>query len=130
MRTGSVGNRNAEDIVKTLPEEKRGPLSSTRKIMLDRGYSEEIEYDAISVEPVLTYSKSENQVIALRYKWEVCASIFLGTYERFDELEKPVKDRLANFQITDDDGNRWLKFGLPEQQDIFLYGLEKLFSDS
>lgn len=124
-----MGNRNAEDIVKTLPQEKKGPLSAIRNILLDRGYMEEMEYDAINVEPVFSYSKSESQVIVLRYKWEISVSISLRNQLRFEDLEKSVRDSLANLIIKDDDGNLWLKFGLPEQHDLFLTTLEKLFPD-
>jgi len=127
LRTGSVGNRNVDDIVNTLPAPKKGAVSQVRNILLDLEYIEEMEYDAVNVEPVLTYSRSEDQLIVLRYKWEVNVSISLKRPEILDDLQKTVKDELANFLVKDDEGDCWLKFSLPEQQESFFSTLRKLF---
>ena len=109
MRTGSVGNRNAEDMVNTLVEPKRIVISSVRTRLLSFGFSEEVEYDAINIEPVLIYNKAE-QVVLLKHKWEVVALVPLSTananYESLKDLES-----------LDEDGNRWLRFDLPSSQD-------------
>ena len=57
MRTGAVGNRSAEDMVNTLVEPKKTVISSMRSKLITQGYSEEVEYDAINIEPVLIYSR-------------------------------------------------------------------------
>lgn len=123
MRTGSFGDRNAEDMLRTLPAEKKKVISSIRSKLLENGYIEEAEYDALNVEPVLKYSKSETEVIFLRHKWELTAMIPVTdskkklAYIRFDQL---ISKRL----FTDDDGNRWIKFQLPGEESDALQVLE------
>ena len=121
LRTGSVGNRTAEEMVKTLVEPKKAVVSHIREKLLGMGYTEEVEYDAINIEPVLVYSKSERSIVFLRHKWELCASI------PFDPKKTEEKQTLADlkvdvskYQTKDEEGNMWLRFELPKDQD-FLF---------
>jgi hypothetical protein len=107
-------------MVSTLPEPKKETISSVRKKLIDLGFLENVEYDAINIEPVLIYSKSQSLTVFLRHKWETTSSILLK-----GELESEVPaDDIAKYLVVDDDGNRWLKFGLPEQEGAFFLVLE------
>ena len=75
MRTGSVGNRSADEMVKTLVESKKTVISSIRDKLIADGYAEDVEYDAINIEPVLIYSKSEKCSLFVRHKWALVALI-------------------------------------------------------
>ncbi|MCL4518727.1 MAG: hypothetical protein M1587_05970 [Thaumarchaeota archaeon] len=108
LRTGSIGNRSAEDLVKTLVEPKKNVISAVRNRLLSLGYSEEVEYDAVNIEPVLIYNKAE-QVVLLKHKWDLVAMI-------------PIKSEVAGpasfkeFETQDEDGNKWFRFNLPADQ--------------
>jgi hypothetical protein len=126
LRTGSVGNRSAEDMVNTLILEKKVVIASTRKALLDRGYFEDVEYDSINIEPVLIYSKSEKNLVFVRHKWEMSASI---PFPESASAEAAVKadPEIKALMAVDDDGNRQLKFKLPDQENILLEILDAIF---
>jgi len=111
-----VGNRSAEDMIRTMVEPKKSVISSARKKLLDRGYAEEVEYDAINIEPVLIYSKSDAKVMFLRHKWETSAQIALQSIPDQNELLGSEQGKLGSFLVTDEEGNKWLKFKLPEYE--------------
>jgi hypothetical protein len=114
MRTGSVGNRSADDMIRTLVEPKKSTIISARKKLLERGFTEEIEYDAINIEPVLIYSRSGDKVILLRHKWETIAQIPLLESSNEKEFLSQNQGRMNNFLVKDEQGNAFLEFGLPE----------------
>ena len=122
LRTGSVGNRNAEDLIRTLPGEKKAVISALRLKLLEGGYIEDAEYDAINVEPVLKYSKSEYELVFLRFKWELAAMIPVADTARKNDANFG-KD-FSKFIFVDDDGIRWLKFKLPDEENNALNALE------
>ncbi len=126
MRTGSVGNRNVEDMINTLPEPKKKAIYSLRKILLDHGYLEDAEYDAINVEPVLIYSKSEKNVLVLRHKWELSATILVPDPEKLKEDNDTMDMSLHDSLVIDEDGKHWLKFSLPKEESMILRVLEDL----
>ena len=126
MRTGSVGNRSADDMIRTLVEPKKTVISSLRKKLLERGYVEEVEYDAINIEPVLIYSKSHVNVIFLRHKWETSAQIALQSISNRNELLGSDGGKLSRFLITDEEGNQWLKFKLPEFEENAVETLDSI----
>ena len=97
-----------------------------RKKLLERGYMEEVEYDAINIEPVLIYSKSDVKVIFLRHKWETSAQIALQLVPNQSELLGSDQEKLSNFLVTDEEGNQWLKFKLPEYEKRALQTLESI----
>lgn len=125
MRTGSVGNRSAEDMVKTLVEPKKTAVSSIREKLLSAGYSEEVEYDSINIEPVLIYSVSETNRLFVKHKWDLTALLPV----RSDAMKQQVLSfdpNLAKYEFVDDDNNSWLKFKLPNDEELILKVLKTL----
>lgn len=122
MRTGAVGNRSAEEMVRTLVEPKKSAVSSIRQKLLAIGYSEEVEYDAVNIEPVLIYSLSVRNVLLVKHKWELCALIPFGE----DNVSVFSDEDLLKYEIVDDEKNRWLKFVLPNEEEDVLKILGKL----
>jgi hypothetical protein len=96
-----------------------------RRKLLDRGYAEEVEYDAINIEPVLIYSKSEVKTIFLRHKWETNAQIPLKLVNDQKEIPGLIEGKLNSFLVTED-GNQSLKFRLPEDEEKALETLDSL----
>ncbi len=83
LRTGSVGGRNVEDLIKTIAVDKRKTITEIREHLLSIGYSEDVEYDPINVEPIITYSKYGKQRILLKHKWALRSVIIIHS-----ELDK------------------------------------------
>ncbi len=117
MRTGAVGNRSAEDMVNTLAEPKKSVVSSIRKKLLTSGFSEEVEYDSINIEPVLIYSKSDSRVLFLKHKWELTALIPMISRQTSEKIKSAVNIDLSKYETTDEEGMNWLKFKLPEDEE-------------
>ena len=113
-------------MIRTLVEPKKSVISSARKKLLERGYVEEVEYDAINIEPVLIYSKSEVKVIFLTHKWETLAQIPLLSVPNQKELLGSAERKLSSFLVTDEEGNQWLKFKLPEYEEKALETLDSM----
>ena len=126
LRTGSVGNRSAEDMVKTLVEPKKSVISRVREKLLSMGYNEEVEHDAINVEPVLIYSNSERTVF-LRHKWELSASIPVESkqMEKKESLPELNMD-LSKYLTKDEEERKWLKFELPNDPEALFLILGKM----
>ncbi len=126
-RTGSVGNRSADDMVKTLVEPKKTVISSIRGKLIAEGYSEEVEYDAINIEPVLIYSKSEKRSLFVKHKWALIALIPIqSTEDQVHIFSRASEIDPAKYETTDEEGNRWLKFQLPSDEDIAMKVLQKI----
>jgi hypothetical protein len=124
MRTGSVGNRSAEDMVNTLVEPKKRVISQIRKRLLELGYTEDVEYDSINIEPVLIYRKSEHSVF-LKHKWELVGMIPINKSE--DSLDLANFDpEISALEITDEEGNHWVKLQLPGMNDKLISLIEKM----
>jgi hypothetical protein len=127
VRTGSVGNRSADDMVRTLVEPKKTVISSIRNKLLTDGFSEEVEYDAINIEPVLIYSKSEKRVLFVKHKWALTALIPIQTDEDRNRIFLNVEEiDPSKFETTDEEGNRWLEFQLPCDEDLVMKTLQKI----
>ena len=124
MRTGSVGNRSAEDMVRTLVEPKKSAISSLRNKLLAMGLSEDVEYDAINIEPVLIYSKSEERSVFLKHKWETIALIPIQTEKERSNFSK-YGGAIKKFEFADEEGNLWLKFLLPMEEQNLIDLLEE-----
>lgn len=128
MRTGSVGNRSAEDMVKTLVEPKRSVISSLRNKLLSKGFLEDVEYDAINIEPVLIYSKSGSSVLFVKHKWALVALIPLESdLDRARILSSASELHTEKYETTDEEGIHWLKFQLPEDEDTIMKLLFKMW---
>jgi hypothetical protein len=120
LRTGAVGNRTADDMVNTLVEPKKSVLSSIRKKLLASGFSEEVEYDSINIEPVLIYSKSDTKVLFLKHKWELTALIPIISDETKEKIQSILKIDLSKYETNNEEGKSWLKLKLPEDEDTAL----------
>ena len=125
MRTGSVGNRSAEDMVKPLVEPKKTAISSIREKLLNAGYSEEVEYDAINIEPVLTYSISETNTLLVKHKWELTALLPIRS-DTMKQIVLSFDQNLEKYMFVDEDNNRWVKFKLPNDEELILKVLKTL----
>jgi len=112
-------------MIRTLVEPKKTVITSMRRKLLDRGYAEEVEYDAINIEPVLIYSKSEVKTIFLRHKWQTSAQIPLELVTNQKEIHGLIEGKLSSFLVTED-GNQSLKFRLPEDEEKALETLDSL----
>jgi hypothetical protein len=113
-------------LVRTLPESKKTPISSIRSELLKRGFQEELENDAINVEPVLIYSKSENDTVVVRFKWELNCAILVSNIQKFNS--SPPRTTYSKFLIKDEDDRFWMKFNLPENETEALGALDSLSS--
>ncbi|MHB8567651.1 MAG: hypothetical protein ACYC7D_00990 [Nitrososphaerales archaeon] len=121
MRTGSVGNRTVEDMVNTLVEPKKKTIQSIRQKLLGQGFSEEVEFDSIEIEPVMIYSKSGKRLIFLKHKWVTVALVIVdkNKVEKFSKLGLS----LAKLETNAQDGATWLKFELPGEEGDALNAL-------
>jgi len=108
--------------VKTLPEAKRTVVSSIREKLLRLSYQESPEYDAINVEPVLIYSKSEKNSMFLKFKWELYCAIPVLDIQKFETSDLNLT--CSKFLTEDDEGRHWLKFKLPEEETLALETLQ------
>jgi hypothetical protein len=110
MRTGSVGNRDAETLIGTLVEPKRSVLGKLRGMLLSSGYSEETGYDAINVESYVSYSISKRPRFILKHKWELAVFVVLeNRSEQMKLLEKFPIIKGRHFEENPDDGGLWIK---------------------
>ncbi len=116
-------------MINTLPKEKKQAISSMRKILLNHGFLEDVEYDSINIEPVLKYSKSGRDTVFLRHKWELTATIPVLDSGRLKIIEGIFKDKSPEYLITDDEGNQWMKFMLPDSQEDVTRVLDQVFAD-
>jgi hypothetical protein len=127
MRTGSVGNRRAEEMVRTLVEPKKTVISGVRERLVKLGFLEEVEYDSINIEPVLIYSKDSKKIVFLKHKWDLVAMIPLKSSTFPDGLDSGgVTDQLVRFQFEDEEANPWLKFALPGDETQLFQALDLL----
>ena len=99
-------------MVKTLVEPKRTVISSLRNKLLSLGYVEEVEYDAINIEPVLIYSKSEKKVLFVKHKWSLVAQIPIQDGQYLKQLETKNPE-IQKYKVEDEDGTKWIRFDLP-----------------
>lgn len=111
--------------MRTLVEPKKNAISSIRQKLLAAGYSEEVEYDSVNIEPVLIYSVSEKNVLFVKHKWELTALIPIRS-ENKNEVVTITKEDLSKYEHVDDDGNRWLKFALPNDEELIIRILKTL----
>jgi hypothetical protein len=126
LRTGSIGNRDAETLVNTLPEPKKSILQAIRRELLSLGYSEEAGYDAINIESYVAYSaKGENRFF-LKHKWEVVVVAVLDSdSERQKVLNKIPSLQKKEFEPTED-STMALKLD-PKEEKETIFELAKYF---
>jgi hypothetical protein len=110
LRTGSIGNRDAESLFSTLVEPKKSVLGKARSLLLSLGYVEDTGYDAINVESYVLYSLSNVPRFILKHKWEVTVLLILHDQSELTELfEKFPGFRDRQFEQNPEDGTRWAK---------------------
>jgi hypothetical protein len=111
-------------MVNTLVEPKKSVISRVRKRALELGYSEDVEYDSINIEPVLIYRKSGLSVF-LKHKWELVAMIPIKT-PSVEGLEiENLDQKISALEVEDEDGNRWIKMQLPDKLNELLSLIQK-----
>ena len=121
MRTGSIGNRDAETLINTLVEPKRSTLMKLRSALLLRGYSEEAGYDAINIESYVSYSVSNVPRFTLKHKWELAVIFVLQNQKEHDDLSlrlPSIKER--QFEQNAEDGTLWLKLDPASESQLIL----------
>ena len=130
MRTGSIGNRDAETLINTLVEPKKSALSSLRTQLLSLGYSEEAGYDAINIESHVLYSFSGDGRFLFKHKWELAVLVVLHSEEervavigRFPEIEN------KQFEKNDEDGTIWVKID-PLAESALIVRMAESFAKS
>jgi hypothetical protein len=102
MRTGSIGNRDAETLVNTLPEPKKSILQSIERELVSLGYTEEAGFDAINIESYLSYSLQGKTRFFLKHKWEVLALLVLySESEKKFVVEKFPALSMKSFEVED-----------------------------
>jgi hypothetical protein len=101
-------------MMNTLPEPKRSTLAPIRDKLLVFGFSEEVEYDYINVEPVLVYHGPGRLTILLKHKGETSASVLLETEEQINRVLKTAP-KFESLVFEDEQGKTWLRFPLPDR---------------
>ena len=107
-------------MVKTLVEPKKTVISSLRARLLSIGFQEEVEYDPINIEPVLIYSRlQDEQSVLVKHKWELIALVPMQT-EKQRNFAQNSSQPLSEFDYEDEEGNLWLKFQLPKDEEFLV----------
>lgn len=108
-------------------EPKKTVISSIRNKLLAEGFLEEVEYDAINIEPVLIYTKSEKRVLFVKHKWALVAMIPIQSEEdRVRIMSGARESKPESYETTDESGNNWLSFQLPKDETIVLKILHQI----
>jgi hypothetical protein len=111
LRTGSIGNRDAESLINTLVEPKKSILSKLRTDLLNIGYSEEAGYDPINVESYVSYSIAGITRFIFKHKWELAVLfIFANSEEKEKALKKYPGLNSKKVEINEEDATMWLSF--------------------
>lgn len=110
LRTGSIGNRDAENLIGTLVEPKKSTLAKIRASLLSLGYVENADYDAINVESYVSYALSNIPRFILKHKWELVVILILHDQTELSELlERFPNFKERQFEQNQDDAARWVK---------------------
>jgi hypothetical protein len=118
-------------MVRTLVEPKKSSISSMRKKLLALGFSEEVEFDPIEIEPVMIYSKSGERTVFLKHKWATVALVLLISPEKEKELSEKFPGLLSNrLEENLQDGTRWMRFSLPQDEEEVIETLNFITKDS
>jgi hypothetical protein len=121
MRTGSIGNRDAESIVNTLEEPKKKALTELRAVLLGRGFLEEIEYDAINVESYISYSIANRPKFIIKFKWEFATFLIIeNQIEQRQLLLHFHSMEGRQFETNSDDGTIWVKLDPVADQQLIM----------
>lgn len=127
MRTGSVGNRTVDDMVKTLVEPKKAIISSVREKLIALNFSEEVEFDPIEIEPVIIYSLGGKRRIFLKHKWATVALLLFDDKETGKKAISNLGLEPSRLEANNEDGTTWIRFELPVDGNRFQKALTTQF---
>jgi hypothetical protein len=130
LRTGSIGNRDAESLINTLVEPKKSILGELRYRLVSLGYQEETGYDAINVESYVAYSRFGKLRFILKHKWEIGVYLVLHEENEKDRVGlklATLKDR--KIEKNENDETSWLKLN-PETDAKLIIDLFEFFADA
>ena len=127
MRTGSIGNRDAESLVNTLVEPKKTIIRELRALLLSLGYQEEAGYDAINIESYISYSKSNLPRFILKHKWELAAFAIINDKEKHSILENYSDLKKRETGVNEGDGLVWIKLDMVEDKETIRALAERYF---
>ena len=121
MRTGSIGNRDAETLINTLVEPKKSTLGNLRKHLLEEGFGEEADYDAINIESYIAYSLSGQTRFIFKHKWNLSVTLLLKNGDEETMLKRKVPESASlEFSRNEDDGTIWSEMNPQLQTDLIL----------
>jgi hypothetical protein len=119
LRTGSIGNRDAESLINTLVEPKKSILSKLRDDLLSYGYSEEAGYDPINVESYVSYSISGVTRFIFKHKWELVVLFVIANPEEKEKVARMFPSvGSKKIEVNDVDGTTWLSLDPGSEGDI------------
>ncbi len=127
MRTGSIGDRNVDDLIRTIAIDKRTVISDVRRVLLSIGYSEAVDYDPINVESIILFSKDGKQRFLLKHKWTLKSILVIHNEEEKKKIFE-LFPKLPENRIERDDSENltWLDLDLDSEREL-LYSIAKSF---
>lgn len=121
MRTGSIGNRDAESLINSLVEPKKTILSDLRKELLSMGFAEEAGYDPINVESFVSYSSLGVNRFIFKHKWSLVVTLILsGNVERESIVERLPEVAPKVFSKNEEDDTLWSVFDPKAERELIL----------
>jgi hypothetical protein len=105
LRTGSIGNRDADSFFNTLIEPKKTILGELRSKLLDSGYDELADYDTINIEPYVSYSFSGKLRFIFKHKWELAVMLVLSSPTERESLANQFQELKRIAFETNEDGS-------------------------
>ncbi|HKW05445.1 MAG TPA: hypothetical protein VJN71_09120 [Nitrososphaerales archaeon] len=121
MRTGSIGNRDAESLINSLVEPKKTILGDLRKELLSMGFAEEAGYDPINVESFVSYSSLGVNRFILKHKWLLVVTLVLsGSVERESIIGKLPEIAPKVFSKNEQDNTLWSDFDPRLERELIL----------
>jgi hypothetical protein len=128
MRTGSIGNRDSETLINTLPEPKRSIISKLRNVLLNLSFEEAADYDAINVESYLSYSSKGQARIMLKHKWKLSAIILLQNNQEKVELTQALPETAHIEFGKSEDGSGIFSELDPDSDSELIFKIANYFS--
>lgn len=121
MRTGSIGNRDAESLINSLVEPKKTILSDLRKDLLSMGFAEEAGYDPINVESFVSYSSLGVNRFTFKHKWSLVVTLILsGNVERESIVQRLPEVAPKVFSKNEEDETLWSDFDPKVERELIL----------
>lgn len=121
MRTGSIGNRDAESLINSLVEPKKTILSDLRKELISMGFAEEAGYDPINVESFVSYSSLGVNRFIFKHKWSLVVTLILsGNVERESIVQRLPEVAPKVFSKNEEDETLWSDFDPKVERELIL----------